>query len=259
MYKKFIAFNLLLLCAMPHMALANKPTDSKLNISHTKLSKTQIVVAKSFGLKPLEWQRYLLLKQGPAGIHNPNMHPVMMLGMYATTASKRDYYARLYAKSNYDYMTNYSKWQTSYLNAFHSQYPEAKVIDSNLVEHYRAQWQDGKFTPLPKIELLKDYRPQRGDIVALFLELNCRECEAIYQKLIVQVPKINLHLHFKRSTREQIFAWAKKVKLDAKLVKEKKVTLNHAAQEARALGVSTWPTLFKKSPGQQNFIRASLK
>lgn len=223
------------------------------NTTETRLTETQIKeieekkqVAELYGLKLEEWDRYQILKKGPAGLKNPNMSPVMMLGMYARNDKEKRRMAGLLAETNHDYITKTIRFNHAYMDAFHAKYPDAKYVDDRLA--YRGPFLKNRISSEP-------YTPQMGDIVVMFLERDCSACESRYLDFVKYVPGIKLHLHFKDHTKKEIFDWAEANKVPAKLVNEKKITLNKEGSMGSKWGVIQYPSVLKQSIGEKSFTK----
>lgn len=253
MFKVFAVFSVIYIAV--GLLLNAHASTSSLSITETKLTQSEIIVAKQFGLQPKEWRRYQLLKQGPAGLKNPNMHPAMMLGLFARTDRERQHFAQVYARNNAQYLDHFQKWQSAYLQAFHSQFPNAKVIDQSRIEWVK------QLTKKPSVEqspVLPLYVPKSQDSLALFINRDCDKCVVAYKRLRQYLPKIKLHLHFKDFSRDDIIAWARKNKVSSKWIKKKIVTLNHANREVNAYEIVEFPTTLKKSFYESKFTKVNV-
>lgn len=247
--RSFIAITLIF-CLLPSGAFADSVKSStETPIVQTKIAKTK-ALASLYGLDIKEWKRYELLKKGPAGLKNANMHPAMMLGMYAKNDSERRHFARIYNQSNYEYISKTREWQNSVISDFHTNYPDAKVID---LQGMYIPGRDSGASSEPV-----NYVPNINDSVALFVGLDCDQCEATYRKLVKLLPSIKLHIHFDTDDENAIREWAVKNKVPPKFTRQKIITLNKAGTLIEDWGITSFPSLLKKSKGEKHYERASL-
>jgi len=224
--------------------------ESKTAITHTKVSDNTKKIAAMFHLKPTEWKRYQFLKKGPAGLKNDKMNPVMMLGMYAESEDEKKHYAELYAQLNVEYIERYREWQNAYLETFHSNFPDADVIDME------GMYMPGKAASKTS---LKTYSPKINDSVVLFIKPDCVPCERVYKKLLKMIPHIKLHIHFNTNDEKQIIKWANKHKVPQDFVSNKQLTLNKAGSLLKEWAITTFPSTLKRSSQDADFLPVGIK
>jgi len=115
--------------------------------------------------------------RGPLGKWNPNLDPLLALGMFATSPQQEQRYAELYA-------------QQAYQAAFERLYPNAAMLDQRLLAPYFTHQQQK--SDMREAKRLTKKRFVEGDCLLLFVSLSCRQC----------LPEINQLVSLLSSTQQ---------------------------------------------------------
>lgn len=213
-------------------------TNSTTVSNNTAFEQSRMTAYKQFHLTKNDWQRYQSLKEGPAGYYNPNMNPVVMLGIYAQNPQEQQRLAKIAAKNNHEYAEKTLDFQRAYQAAFNELYPDAKVFD----------FEGDQATGAALL-----YQPSPLDNLVLFVKIDdCPACIARYQQLM-QTGGIKLNIHFDTSDENAIFAWAKAQQVPSALVQSRQITLNKKSRLDSDWGIHQYPTLLKKSPTDSQY------
>ena len=146
--------------------------------------------ANHWGLDGREYQRYLDLIRGPLGKWNPDIDPLLALGMFAESTQQEQRYAELYAQQEFNLTERALQFQQAYRAAFERLYPNTTMLDQRLLSPYFAHQQQKSETREAK--RLAQKRFVEGDRLLLFVPPNCRQC----------LPEINLLISILSGTQQ---------------------------------------------------------
>jgi integrating conjugative element protein (TIGR03759 family) len=157
---------------------------SKTPGTETPISQTNEVqtLAKRWGLDQEEYQRYLDLMRGPLGKWNPDLDPLLALGMFAESPQEEQRYAELYAQQEFDLTERTLQFQQAYRTAFERLFPNEKMLDHRLLAPYFAHQQQK--SAMKDAKRLAQKRFADGDRLLLFVPPNCRGCLPVISQLI---------------------------------------------------------------------------
>ena len=157
---------------------------SKTPGTETPISQTIEVqtLAKRWGLDQEEYQRYLDLMRGPLGKWNPDLDPLLVLGMFAESSQEERRYAELYAQQEFDLTGRTLQFQQAYRTAFERLFPNAKMLDHRLLAPYFAHQQQK--SAMKDAKRLAQKRFADGDRLLLFVPSSCRECLPVINRLM---------------------------------------------------------------------------
>ncbi|MCZ0866737.1 TIGR03759 family integrating conjugative element protein [Dasania sp. GY-19] len=160
--------------------------------TETRISLTLELKTKAnhWGLDGREYQRYLDLMRGPLGIWNPDIDPLLALGMFAESTQQEQRYAELYAQQEFNLTERALQFQQAYRAAFERLYPSTAMLDQRLLSPYLAHQQQKSETREAK--RLAQKRFVEGDRLLLFVPPNCRQC----------LPEINLLISLLSGTQQ---------------------------------------------------------
>jgi integrating conjugative element protein (TIGR03759 family) len=149
---------------------------SKTPSTVTPVSRTTELstLAKRWSLDQEEYQRYLDLIQGPLGKWNPELDPLLALGMFAESPQQERRYAELYAQQEFALTERALQFQRVYRAAFERLFPNASILDHRLLAPYFAHQQQKSAKRDAK--RLAQKRFAEGDRLLVFVPSNCPEC-----------------------------------------------------------------------------------
>ena len=118
--------------------MANSGSEPTSEVIETEIvsSEAMLFEAKRWNLTVKEYQRYTEVISGPLGRWNPDIDPLMALGLYANNDIDRQRYAELYAQQEYELIKRTLAFQRSYRSAFGQLFPDANIIDSEYLQGY---------------------------------------------------------------------------------------------------------------------------
>tara|TARA_R110002049_G_C9148678_1_gene560113 strand:+ start:2317 stop:2976 length:660 start_codon:yes stop_codon:yes gene_type:complete len=183
-----LAIGLILLSSISGAAIADRH-EAVTHTSQTPGTETPIsrtielrTLAKRWGLDQEEYQRYLDLMRGPLGKWNPDLDPLLALGMFAESPQEEQRYAELYAQQEFDLTGRTLKFQQAYRAAFERLFPKEKLLDHRLLAPYFAHQQQK--SAMKDAKRLAQKRFADGDRLLLFVPPNCRGCLPVISQLI---------------------------------------------------------------------------
>lgn len=187
-HQSTLAIGLILLSSISSAAIADM-NEAVTNASKTPGTETPIsqtievqTLAKRWGLDQEEYQRYLDLMRGPLGKWNPDLDPLLALGMFAKSAQEEQRYAELYAQQEFDLTGRTLQFQQAYRTAFERLFPNAKMLDHRLLAPYFAHQQQK--SAMKDAKRLAQKRFADGDRLLLFVPSSCRECLPVINRLM---------------------------------------------------------------------------
>lgn len=187
-HQSTLAIGLILLSSIFSAAIADT-NEAITNASQTPGTETPIsrtievqTLAKRWGLDQEEYQHYLDLMHGPLGKWNPDIDPLLALGMFAESPQQEQRYAELYAQQEFDLTERALQFQQAYRAAFERLFPNEKMLDHRLLVPYFAHQQQKSV--MKDTKRLAQKRFVDGDRLLLFVPPNCRECLPVINQLI---------------------------------------------------------------------------
>lgn len=187
-HQSTLAIGLILLSSISSAAIADMneavTNASKTPGTETPISQTNEVqtLAKRWGLDQEEYQRYLDLMRGPLGKWNPDLDPLLALGMFAESPQEEQRYAELYAQQEFDLTERTLQFQQAYRSAFERLYPDAAMLDQRLLAPYFAHQQQKLV--MQDAKRLARKRFVDGDRLLFFVSQNCHECLSVINQLV---------------------------------------------------------------------------
>ena len=166
-------------------------------------------LAELWNITPQEYERFLLLKQGPAGAFaTKNLSPYELLGYYAETSADRERWANRYLAMVATYTRRHSLFREAVKTV---RFPRKKEMSYKL-----------------------------GDRLLLLVDTHCIErCDQVLKKVLrklEQEPILGLDLFFDPGTSEaKMLAFAAAKKLPVDWVNDKRITLAPAHEDERRL------------------------
>ena len=186
--QRTLVIGLMLLSSLSSTAIA-ETNEVLAGASQTSATETPIsqtielrTLAKRWGLDQEEYQHYLDLMRGPLGKWNPDLDPLLALGMFAESPQQEQRYAELYAQQEFELTGRTLKFQQAYRAAFERLFPNEAMLDHRLLAPYFAHQQQK--LAMKDAKRLAQKRFVDGDRLLLFVPPNCRECLPVINQLI---------------------------------------------------------------------------
>jgi len=187
-HQRTLAIGLILLLSVSGAAIADTH-ETVTHTSQTPSTETPIsrtielqTLAKRWRLDQEEYQRYLDLMRGPLGKWNPDLDPLLVLGMFAESSQEEQRYAELYAQQEFDLTGRTLQFQQAYRTAFERLFPNEAMLDHRLLAPYFAHQQQK--SAMKDAKRLAQKRFVDGDRLLLFVPTNCRGCLPVISQLI---------------------------------------------------------------------------
>ena len=166
--------------------------------------------ASVWGVTPEEWQRYLTLKQQARGVWSPGLDPLTTLGVEADTDHERQRFAEL-------------DFQREVNAAWQRLYPGLTPLKTTTTSTAR---------------------------VSLFVKDDCPPCDSLLRTLLAQQRPLDIWLINSEGDDNRVRRWARAHGIDAKLVSEHSITINHDAGRWLLLGQNKIPVALERK-GEQ--------
>lgn len=229
-----LAIGLVLLSSITTTAIADT-TETLMNASQTASIETPVsrtlelqTLAKHWELDRGEYQRYLDLMQGPLGKWNPDLDPLLALGMFAESPQLERRYAELYAQQEFDLTERTLQFQQAYRVAFERLYPNNAMLDQRLLAPYFAHQQQK--SSMREAKRLAQQRFVDGDRLLLFVPSNCPQCLSLINRLMsllssTQRSGVDVYV---RSAQDDVAvrAWSQAHNIQSNWLDEQRLTLN---------------------------------
>ncbi len=116
--------------------LAEPPPQTPFTQSETTTTETLTETARRWGLSVEEYHRYTEIMRGPLGRWNPEMDPVMALGILAENEQERQRYAEYFAQREYALTVKTLAFERAYRAAFRRLFPEAEIVDTQALQPF---------------------------------------------------------------------------------------------------------------------------
>lgn len=150
---------------------------------------------EDWGLSKKEWDRYLEIMKGGAAYYASDMPPVMVLGMYTDNENDLRRYAELLANFERDKVDRIQRIQRAYDNAMNELYPDAKIIDLDILR-------ERGVLPQKQISENTKHKPRFGDNIAFFASPGCRNCLAKIESVSTRFPSNSIEVYFNGTDQE---------------------------------------------------------
>lgn len=215
-------------CLLPFCTAS---ADQQRTTAQTTTLSTTTPEASRWGLSDSEWHRYTTLMAGPRGLWSPGIDPLTVLGIHAQSDAERRRYAEMLARQEHDRVLQEIAFDSAYYQAWDRLYPNAKVIAD----------------PSP-IDVSKR--------VLFFTSTSCAVCDALIPRVISTSRTTRVDIFITGAGDDQaIRAWAERVQIPVELVRDHRITLNHAGDLLAQLSsddpiVATVPRLYAESAGR---------
>ena len=168
------------------MAEVIETPSTETSVTHTSEIQTQ---AHLWRIDESEYQRYLELMQGPLGKWNPDIDPLLALGMFADSPQQEQRYAELYAQQEFDLTERTLRFQQAYREAFDRLYADVAILDQRLLApyfNYQQQQDDARAA-----KKLAKKRFVDGDRLLVFMSPSCDQCASTVSHLMSLLSGIN--------------------------------------------------------------------
>lgn len=203
----------------------SKTPSAETSVSRTVELKT---LAKRWSLDQEEYQRYRDLIQGPLGKWNPDLDPLLALGMFATSRQQEQRYAELYAQQEFELTERALKFQQAYRSAFERLYPNAAMLDQRLLAPYFVHQQQKSAMRASK--RLAQKRFVEGDRLLLFVPWNCQQCQSEISQLmglLSGTPTSGVDVYVRDAQDDEaVRAWANTHRIKTAWFKDQRLSLN---------------------------------
>lgn len=233
--RQFLCVTMLVWIPGPVMSEGTRSEFREIDSTRTKESRTSEDSYKRdaarWGLSVEEWKRYLEIKRGPRGVWSPNVDPLAMLALEADNEADMRHYATLYAHMQDLRIQRELKVDRFRREAVQKLYAGKSTFDQTLLNvNKKAKTktfeQNYEMSPMasPTDSLMF------GDRLLYFASVNIKPA-ALVQRLTAKVEEtagVKLDIYVVGSDSDKdIMNWASSVGINAMLVKQKTITLNH--------------------------------
>ena len=201
-------------------------------------------LAKQWGLEQEEYQHYLGLMRGPLGKWNPDLDPLLALGMFAKSPQQEQRYAELYARQEFDLTERTLQFQRAYRRAFEQLFANLGVLDQSLLAPYFEHLQHKSAMRETKRSAQKHFID--GDRLLLFVPVKCRDCVPMINHLMsllgsTQQSGVDVYVHDAQDD-EAVRAWANAHNIKSAWLNDGRLTLNRdEGLQQRLVSQSTAP------------------
>ncbi len=200
-----------------------KSNNTQIEETRTELTEEEALTkrAEMFGLTLKEWRRFDEILKGPQGKKNPNIDPVMALGIYAKDSAERQRYAELAVQNDYQHFGQVLAFQRSYNAAQERLYGHLEVIagsPNKRIKSNQVKTFDGSVIA--------------GDRLMYFTSMGCHTCEKDVNTILDFIKKrpgvgADIYVIGTGKDNQKVQQWAREQRIPAELVKARIVTLNH--------------------------------
>jgi integrating conjugative element protein (TIGR03759 family) len=184
--------------------------------------------AKRWSLDQGEYQRYLDLMQGPLGKWNPDLDPLLALGMFVESPQLERHYAELYAQQEFDLTERALQFQQAYWAAFERLYPSNAMLDQRLLAPYFTHQQQK--ASMRDAKRLARQGFTEGDRLLLFVPSNCPQCLSLINRLrslLSSTPRSGVDVYVKSAQDDAaVRAWAQAHNIQPAWLDKQRLTLN---------------------------------
>ena len=228
--RRFVLHGLGLMCAMAFTSVHSSTNNQAVhysdqnnsNVSGYELSDTKQKPWEQWHLTEQDWIKYQQHMRGPRGVWSPELDPLTVLGVEASSEQEREMYARKLAMIEFERAEKELAFQRSYDKAMKTLYPNTPMIDvSKLPDEKKYKSNSLKLSALNI----------KGERLLYFTKADkCDACDQTIQRLIDNWVNYGGSMDIYvigAKTDNAIRDWAKRVGIDPKWVKAKQITLNH--------------------------------
>lgn len=200
------------------------------SIRETPITRTQVIQSRAelWTLEPHEYESYLELMDGPLGKWNPDIDPLMALGMFATNRQDERRFAELYAQQEFEITQRVLSFQRAYRVAFELLYPHVGMLDQRLLAPYFEH------------ELLRSESQQatreaqqlfvENDRLLIFVPLSCGRCLSTISHLMGMLSEANnagVDVYVRGAdSDEAVSQWAVEHNIQSQWLNQQTLTLN---------------------------------
>ncbi len=185
------------------------------------------MMADRWGIIKEDYARYLNIIEGPLGRWNPNIDPVLALGIYARNDEEEKRFAKIYAKQEYTLVTRTQAFERAYRNVFSSMYPNAEVIADKYMKPYYDN--RGRKNGEDVFKFSKESFKE-NDRLIYFVDHDCDYCEPELEQLywlIESIPGLVIDVYILGiSDESQARQWVGQHRMNIALIQEGKLTVN---------------------------------
>ena len=225
---------LILIVAIVSTAIADT-NETLVSASQTPSVETPVsrtlelqTLAKHWGLDRGEYQHYLDLIRGPLGKWNPDLDPLLALGMFATSPQQEQRYAELYAQQEFDLTERALQFQQAYRAAFERLYPNAAMLDQRLLTPYFTHQQQK--SEMREAKRIAQKRFVEGDRLLLFVPSSCRQCLSEINQLVslvsgTQQSGVDVYVRDAQDD-DSVRAWATTHGIKTTWINDQRLSLN---------------------------------
>ena len=215
--------------------------------------------AKAWGLSVGDYERSLELRSGVGSYWDDATDPISILGIHATTANKRRYYAEKLVRFEYQMFDRLQAFENAHSDAWKRLYPKVTRFDFAKNRKVGLLQGNAQFpiqqSPLPVQQGSATGVPDLGRL-AYFISLPCH-CEAVLSQLIVHAPMIPVDIYIANASDDQaIQRWAMHMGIPIDLVQRSEITLNHDDGMHLKAGFSNLPMLAERT--ESGFVEFDL-
>lgn len=179
--------------------------------------------AQEWHLTVAEWAHYRELMQGRARYFAADIPPLMVLAMYAENDQERDRYAELLAQYERDKADRLLAVQRAYDAAMKRLYPNAKIIDFDLLRQQGLLPAKTSSIPGAAPSSPDSRTPRFGDTLALFASAECNQCADKIRTLVSRYSIAPLEVYFAGDSTA-FKRWIQQTKLQPDWLKQNGVT-----------------------------------
>lgn len=185
-------------------------------------------LADRWQLDTQEYERYLDLMKGPIRYWNPNLDPLLVLGMFAENSQQEQRYAELYAQQEFELTERTLKFQLLYRDAFNRLYTDVGIIEQRLLAPY---FQHEQTKSLAQDAIRSSQQTfESGDQLLLFASQDCADCGSLINhlsNLLVNHSDTRLDVYVLGATSdENVREWAADQGIGLDWLRNERITLN---------------------------------
>ena len=206
--------------------------------------------AKAWGLSLDDYERSLELRSGVGAYWDDATDPISILGIHATTANKRRYYAEKLVRFEYRMFDRLQAFENAHSDAWKRLYPKATKFDFKKIRKVGLLQGNAQFpiqqSPIPVQQGSPVDVSDLGRL-AYFISLPCH-CETVLSQLIVHAPTAPVDIYIANANDDQaIQRWAMHMGIPIDLVQRSSITLNHDDGLHLKAGFSNLPVLTERT------------
>lgn len=224
--------------------------------AETRITEQQRIkqLATSQNMTTEEWTRYESIMQGEGKYHWSDADPVLVLGMYSKDSSERRRYAEMMARKEHAMQEKFIAFNREYMAAFDRLYGNEKILDLDVMMAMYDQQQTDQATNGQSniltglgVDTSKASNPIEtiGDRIILFVNTSsCTTCDDYYRNVRSIQSFSSMDIYFVGDKRDDISAWAKRMRITPDEVKSGVITLNPDKNTYARYGSPSLPSSF---------------